>query len=71
MRAIANRQGQTGKNIEKILLDPHPPMPDIKLSYDEIRDIVLFLDTLRAEGQPSLSTPPAGSEPSPRYPRPS
>ncbi len=67
LQAIANRQGQTGPNIESVLIKPHPPMPDIRLTNDEIADIIAYLETLRSGGgAPLVPRPPA---PTPETPK--
>jgi mono/diheme cytochrome c family protein len=33
--------------IEGFLIDPHPPMPDMSLTRQEIRDIIAYFATLR------------------------
>jgi mono/diheme cytochrome c family protein len=70
LRAIATRSGQTASNIEGILRNPHSPMPEITLTNDEIRNLILYLDTLRPKGAPRLLQPPPGSE-EPLFPLPS
>jgi mono/diheme cytochrome c family protein len=69
-RGIANRPGQTAQRITNVLIQPHAPMPDIRLTSAEILDIIAYLDTLRTNkaGPPLL--PPPGS-PKPKYPEPS
>jgi cytochrome c len=67
-RAIANQPGQTGQRIMNVLIKPHPPMPDIHLSNNEIVDIISYLETLRTDkSSPPLLSP---TEPStkPAYP---
>lgn len=71
-RAIANRPGQTGRNIESVLINPHPPMPDTRLSYDEIRDIIAYIETLRPDGSAPLPQKPGtqpGEDDKPKPPR--
>ncbi len=71
LNAIANKPGQTGRHIEFMLINPHPPMPDVRLTIREINDVVLYLETLRSD----KTTPPllAPSHPAekPAYPKPS
>ncbi len=63
-RGIANQPGQTGQRIMNVLIRPHPPMPDIHLSNNEILDIVSCLETLRTDkSSPPLLSP---KEPSPK-----
>lgn len=33
--------------IEGFLIDPHPPMPDLHLTREEIRDLIAYFATLR------------------------
>jgi mono/diheme cytochrome c family protein len=33
--------------IEGFLIDPHPPMPDMSLTRQEIRDVIAYFATLR------------------------
>jgi mono/diheme cytochrome c family protein len=70
-RGIANRPGQTGQRIVNTLIRPHAPMPDIRLSSEEIGHILAYLETLRMDKSipPLLDTVPQG--PKPRYPAPS
>ena len=70
LRAIATRPEQTGRRIENALIAPHAPMPDMLLSMMEIKDIIAYLDTLRADGSlPPLQEPAAPDRP--KYPSPS
>lgn len=70
MRGIANRKGQTGRRILDMLIQPHPPMPDIRLSVEEINSVILYLETLRTD----QSVPPLIEEEKkrerPKYPQP-
>lgn len=70
LSGIANRPGQTGLAIERILIQPHAPMPDMKLSNQEIRDLIAFLDSLRTDRslpplQPSTKPPEKPKHPTP------
>lgn len=68
-RVIANRNGQTGQRIKDVLMLPHPPMPVIQLTNDEILNILSYLEKLRTnEGVPPLISP---SGVKPKYPSPS
>lgn len=60
---IANRSGQTAERIEGALIQPHPPMPDMQLTQEEMRDIVAYLDTLRTDRSTPLLPPPAEEKP--------
>ncbi len=46
---IANDPARTDERLRTWLADPHPPMPDLSLSRDEIEAILAYLDSLRAE----------------------
>jgi len=50
LRGIANRPGQTGQRILDVLILPHAPMPDMRLSISEINSIIAYLETLRTNG---------------------
>lgn len=60
---IANRPGQTAERVRGMLIQPHPPMPDIHLTNEEINDIVAYLDSLRASGTPPLLPPGTPDKP--------
>lgn len=49
-KGIANRPDQTPEKLLNWLTLPHPPMPDIGLSRQDIRDIGAYLMSLREEG---------------------
>lgn len=70
LRGIANRKGQTGQRILDTLIQPHPPMPDIRLSIEEINSVILYLETLRTD----QSAPPLIEQEKkrerPKYPQP-
>ncbi|AHB48711.1 hypothetical protein W911_10395 [Hyphomicrobium nitrativorans NL23] len=44
--AIANKDGQTMEAIAGRIVIPHPPMPAIALSREEIRNVVAYIMTL-------------------------
>lgn len=68
-RTIANRLGQTGQKIKDVLIQPHPPMPDIQLTNDEILNIIAYLESLRTnDAVPPLLVPHTTK---PKYPTPS
>jgi mono/diheme cytochrome c family protein len=69
-RGIANRLGQTGEHIRNVLIKPHAPMPDIRLTGDEIQNILSYLETLRSDPRVPRLLPAPGS-PKPKYPQPS
>lgn len=52
--AIANKPGQSMEAIAGRIVIPHPPMPAIALSREEIVDVVAYIMTLRngAAGNP-------------------
>lgn len=66
---IANKAGQTADRIKGSLIQPHPPMPDMHLSNDEIMNIIAYLDTLRNDELVPPFLPPEG-EAKPKYPSP-
>ena len=45
--AIANKDGQTMEAMAGRIVIPHPPMPAIALSREEIRNVVAYIMTLR------------------------
>lgn len=44
---IANKPGQTAQAIAGAIVVPHPPMPQIQLTREEIGDIAAYILTLR------------------------
>ena len=67
---IANKPEQSAKRIRNVLMMPHPPMPEIQLTNEEITDIIAFIDGLRSESAgPPLLAPPAKEKQ--EYPAPS
>lgn len=68
MRGIANTPGQSAERLRSIMLNPHPPMPDVKLSYPEVDQILAFLESLRTQGNQPLHPRQSGK---PVYPDPS
>jgi mono/diheme cytochrome c family protein len=69
-RGIANRRGQTGQHITNVLIQPHAPMPDVRLTNEEILHILAYLDTLRTD-KAIAPLAPASPTPKPKYPEPS
>ena len=67
-RSIANQPGQTGQRIMNVLIKPHPPMPDIHLSSNEILDIVSYLETLHTDKSVPPLLSPTEQSPKPEYP---
>lgn len=45
--AIANKPGQTAQAIAGAIVIPHPPMPQIELTREEIGDVAEYILTLR------------------------
>lgn len=45
--AIANKPGQSMERIAGRIVIPHPPMPTISLSREEIANVVAYIMTLR------------------------
>jgi mono/diheme cytochrome c family protein len=45
--AIANRQKLAPGALRAWLTDPHPPMPNLDLSRQQIDDVTAYLDSLR------------------------
>lgn len=43
---IASERARTNAEMTTWLLDPHPPMPDVRLSIPEIRDVILYIRSL-------------------------
>ena len=48
--AIADRPGTIALTIAGAIVMPHPPMPDVQLTRDEIRDVTAYILSLR-QGQ--------------------
>lgn len=48
-REVANRPGMTREAIETFVLNPHPPMPQVQLTRDELSDISAYIMSLRGE----------------------
>jgi mono/diheme cytochrome c family protein len=46
-KAAANREGQTAETLSNWLVSPHPPMPNLHLTREEIRDIGGYVLSLR------------------------
>ncbi len=46
-QSIAERPEQTVEKIENGILQPHPPMPDLQLSREVIRDLGLYIMSLK------------------------
>ncbi len=65
--SIANQPGQTAQRITNVLIQSHPPMPDMQLTIQEIQNIIAYLDTMRTDAPPLL---PAPGQSEPKFPRP-
>ncbi len=46
---IANKPGRTKLGVTVWLNDPHPPMPNLNLSQDEIEDLSAYIRTLKKD----------------------
>lgn len=46
---VANRSGTTRKSIEAYVLSPHPAMPQVQLTRDELADISAYIMSLRED----------------------
>ena len=67
--SIANRPGQTAERIKGALIQPHPPMPDMHLSNEEMLNIIAYLESLRTNKEAPTLLPPKGSS-KPKLPAP-
>ncbi len=47
---IASKPGQTRETVENGILDPHPPMPDLRLSREAVSNLALYILSLRQPG---------------------
>lgn len=47
--AIANSESLTREGLSAFLADPHPVMPGMALSREEIADIVAYVETLKTD----------------------
>lgn len=54
---IARRHAGATGMLEGFLADPHPPMPDLSLTRQEIRNLVAYIMSLK-EAHPSPGTVP-------------
>ena len=57
--SIANKPGQTAEQIKGALEAPHPPMPDMHLTNNEMQDIIAYLETLRTNKTAPPLMPPS------------
>ncbi len=67
-RSIANTPSQSAERLRQLMLNPHPPMPDIRLSYPEIDRLIAYIDSLRKVAPPLV---PGERVDKPVYPDPS
>ena len=51
-KAIANKPGQTAVMIAGRIVVPHPPMPQIEVTREEIGDLAAYILTLRDAEKP-------------------
>jgi mono/diheme cytochrome c family protein len=49
---IANKPDQTTERIAGRIVIPHPPMPTVQLTREEIGDVAAYIMTLRESGTP-------------------
>jgi mono/diheme cytochrome c family protein len=47
--AIANRKDRTPAEMEAWLMGPHPVIPDLKLSRDQIDDLIAYIESLKEQ----------------------
>jgi cytochrome c len=47
--AIAERSPEAIDALAGFLMDPHPPMPDLSLTREEIRDLLAYIASLRED----------------------
>ena len=71
LRGIANKEGQTGQKVFDVLIQPHPPMPDLSLSVGEIQSLIFYLESLRMNPAVPPLIVPREQLKIPSYPRPS
>jgi len=48
-REVANRPGATRAQVAAFVLNPHPPMPQVQLTRQELSDITAYIMSLREE----------------------
>lgn len=48
-RTLAGRADVTAQALRDFLKAPHPPMPDLTLSRNEIADLVAYIESLKQE----------------------
>lgn len=47
--SIASKPGQTAQSIAGAIVVPHPPMPQIQLTREEIGDVAAYILTLKTD----------------------
>lgn len=47
--AIANKPGRTESRLSGFVLNPHPPMPQVQLTTNEIENIVAYILSLKED----------------------
>jgi cytochrome c len=47
--AIARRPGQTADRIQGFIMHPHPPMPEIQLTRQDLANLAAYIQTLAAK----------------------
>lgn len=70
MKLIANMPGQTAQRIRNVLIMPHAPMPDVRLSNPEIDRLLAYLESLRNSTSGPPLVPRKGDGEKPQYPDP-
>jgi len=45
--SIAERSGQDLEWLKTFLVEPHPPMPEMSLTRQEIQDLIAYIEALR------------------------
>lgn len=71
LRGLANKPGQSGERIRNVLINPHPPMPDMQVSAQEILDVIAYMETLRTDKKGAPFLTPSQQNIKPKYPKPS
>lgn len=70
LRTVANKPDQTAERIAGMLIDPHPPMPNTRVTREEINDIVAYLQSLRKPDLKPLRQETAPKAPAKKGPAP-
>lgn len=69
-KGIANRPEQSAERIRNVLIMPHSPMPDVRLSNPEIDRLIAYVDSLRADSAGPPLVPRRSPGAKPQYPDP-